>query len=148
MTGRGLIFLATFFLEKAKNLKICLSFGGSMPKAQIKQCPPIPPPHYTGFGLSKSQGTSTLHFWFKCQCGFCEMVDLSYWWSFIGKGLLLQPAHQGCFYIKVCTGIRCVKITVLNWTSKWVVYFVSPQVVLLETVMATAPLAFLFFICW
>ena len=29
---------------KAKHPKICLSFGGSMPDAQIKQCPLTPSP--------------------------------------------------------------------------------------------------------
>ena len=33
-----------FFSEKAKHPKICLSFGGCMPEAQIKQCPLTPSP--------------------------------------------------------------------------------------------------------
>ena len=28
---------------------------------------------------------------------FNEGVDLAPWWSFIGKGLRLQPAEQACF---------------------------------------------------
>ena len=27
---------------------------------------------------------------------FAEWVDFAYWWSFIGKGLRLQPAQQAC----------------------------------------------------
>ena len=27
-----------------------------------------------------------------------EGVDFAYWWSFIGKGLRLQPAQQACFF--------------------------------------------------
>ena len=34
-----------FFSEKAKDPKICLSLGGSMPEAQIKQCPLTPSPN-------------------------------------------------------------------------------------------------------
>ena len=32
---------------------------------------------------------------------FTEGVDLAHWWSFIGKGLRLQPAQQAC-YIYIC----------------------------------------------
>ena len=39
-------FLAKIFSEKAKLPKLCLSFGGSMPEAQIKQCPLTPPNYY------------------------------------------------------------------------------------------------------
>ena len=28
---------------------------------------------------------------------FAEWVGFAYWWSFIGKGLRLQPAQQACF---------------------------------------------------
>ena len=44
LTGIGYIFWPNFFSEKAKHLKICLSLGGSMPDAQIKQCPLTPSP--------------------------------------------------------------------------------------------------------
>jgi hypothetical protein len=36
-------------------------------------------------------------FWFKNYGDFAEWVDFAYWWSFIGKGLRLQPAQQACF---------------------------------------------------
>ena len=35
---RKVFFLTIFFSEKVKHPKICLSLGGSMPEAQIKQC--------------------------------------------------------------------------------------------------------------
>ena len=35
--------------------------------------------------------------WFKSYSDFAELVDFAYWWSFIGKGLRLQPAQQACF---------------------------------------------------
>ena len=38
------VFFMNFFSEKAKHPKICLSLGGSMPEAQIKQCPLTPSP--------------------------------------------------------------------------------------------------------
>ena len=36
-------FLTEIFSEIAKLPEICLSFGGSMPEGQIKQCPLTPP---------------------------------------------------------------------------------------------------------
>ena len=43
--GRGRVtFLAKKNSEKAKLPKICISFGGSMPIAQIKRCHLSPPP--------------------------------------------------------------------------------------------------------
>ena len=38
------LFLTKFFSEKAKHPKICLSFCGSMPEAQIKRCHLTPSP--------------------------------------------------------------------------------------------------------
>ena len=32
---------------------------------------------------------------------FAERVDFVYWWSFIGKGLHLQPPQQACFKKKL-----------------------------------------------
>ena len=32
----------------------------------------------------------------KVTANFAELVDYAYWWSFIGKGLRLQPAQQAC----------------------------------------------------
>ena len=43
-----------------------------------------------------SQG-QTAHDWFKSYGHFTEGVDFAYWWSFIGKGLRLQPVQQACF---------------------------------------------------
>ena len=34
---------------------------------------------------------------FKSYGHFSEGLDFAYWWSFIGKGLRLQPAQQACF---------------------------------------------------
>ena len=34
-----------------------------------------------------------------------EMVDFAYWWSCIGKGLRLQPAQLGCFFLRDETSI-------------------------------------------
>ena len=48
------------------------------------------------FDASKS------HQWFKSYGYFTEGVDCAYWWSFIGKGLRLQPAQQACFFASVC----------------------------------------------
>ena len=31
-------------------------------------------------------------YWFKSYGDFSERVDFAFWWSFIGKGLRLQPA--------------------------------------------------------
>ena len=39
-------FLTNFTSEEAEHPKIWLSFGGNMPKAQVKQRPTTPPPHY------------------------------------------------------------------------------------------------------
>ena len=48
--------------------------------------------------LSKSRRALKSHQWFK-SCGhFTEGVDIAYWWSGIGKGLLLQPSQQACFH--------------------------------------------------
>ena len=47
---------------------------------------------------SKSRRASKLHYWFKSYGNFDELVDFAHWWSFIGKGLLLQPAQQACFF--------------------------------------------------
>ena len=46
--------------------------------------------------LSKSRRPLKLHRWFKSYGHFIKGVDFSYWWSFIGKGLRLQPAKQAC----------------------------------------------------
>ena len=46
---------------------------------------------------SKSQRISKLQYWFKSYGIFAEWVDFAHWWSFIGKGLCLQPAQQACF---------------------------------------------------
>ena len=35
-----------------------------------------------------------LHYWFKIKRDFAEWVNFAYWWSFIRKGLRLQPT---CF---------------------------------------------------
>ena len=37
------------------------------------------------------------HYGFKSYGNFAEWVDFAHWWSFIGKGLHLQPAQQACF---------------------------------------------------
>ena len=37
---------------------------------------------------------SKLLYWFKSYGNFAELVDFAYWWSCIGKGLSLQPAHK------------------------------------------------------
>ena len=51
-------------------------------------------------GESKSRRASKLHNWFKSYGDFAEGVDFPNWWSFNGKGLLLQPAQQACFLPK------------------------------------------------
>ena len=48
-------------------------------------------------GDFKSRRASKSHFWFKSYGNFAEWVDFAHWWSFIGKGLLLQPAQQAVF---------------------------------------------------
>ena len=56
--------------------------------------------------ISKFQRASKLHFWFKGYGNFAEWKDFSDWWSFIGKGLRLQPAEPACFRsilnVKLC----------------------------------------------
>ena len=37
------------------------------------------------------------HYWFKSYGNFAEWMNFAYWWSFIGKGLRLQPAQQACY---------------------------------------------------
>ena len=44
------------------------------------------------FRDSKSWRASKLLYWFKSHGDFGKWVDFAYWWSFIGKGLGLQPA--------------------------------------------------------
>jgi hypothetical protein len=39
-----------------------------------------------------------MHYWCKSFADFAQWVDFAFWWSFIGKGLLLQPAQQACFF--------------------------------------------------
>ena len=36
-------------------------------------------------------------YWFKSYSNFAEWLGFAYWWSFIKKGLRLQPAQQACF---------------------------------------------------
>ena len=48
--------------------------------------------------LSKSRRASKSHHWFQSYGHVTKGVDLAYWWSFIGKGLCLQPAQQACFH--------------------------------------------------
>ena len=36
-------------------------------------------------------------YWFNSYDGFAEWVGFTYWWSFIEKGLRLQPEQQACF---------------------------------------------------
>ena len=47
--------------------------------------------------LSKSWSVSKSHQGLKSYGHFSEAVDFAYWWSWIGKGLRLQPAQQACF---------------------------------------------------
>ena len=48
-------------------------------------------------GNSKFQRASKSHYWFKSYGNFAGWVNFAHWWSFIGKGLRLQPAQQACF---------------------------------------------------
>ena len=52
-------------------------------------------------GESKSRRASKSHNWFKRNGDFAEWVDFTHWWSFIGKGLFLQPAQQACFLLDI-----------------------------------------------
>ena len=58
-------------------------------------------------GDSKSRRASKSHYWFKSYGDFAEWVDSSHWWSFIGKGLLLQPAQQACFHHTITYHTMC-----------------------------------------
>ena len=51
-----------------------------------------------------------LHYWFKSYGDFAEGVDFAHWWSFIGKGLRLQPAQQACFNMRVEGGNNPLKL--------------------------------------
>ena len=42
-------------------------------------------------------------YWFKSYGDLSELLDFAYWWSFIGKGLRLQPAQQACFLLMINT---------------------------------------------
>ena len=48
-------------------------------------------------GDSESRRASKSQYSFKNYGNFAEWVDFAHWWSFIGKGVLLQPAQQACF---------------------------------------------------
>ena len=68
---RGRIsFLAYIFSEKAKHFEKCLSFGGSMPQAQIKQFPLTQTPLFRGnkyklFNPSQNGPKACGGVWFK-----------------------------------------------------------------------------------
>ena len=47
---------------------------------------------------------------------FAERVDFVYWWSFIGKGLHLQPAQQACYDLNGRT-IRLIIVLFLSLIS-------------------------------
>ena len=50
---------------------------------------------------------SKSHGWFKSYGDFAKYVNFAYWWTFIGKGLRLQPAQQVClFYILLICGAQ------------------------------------------
>ena len=59
-------------------------------------------------GDSKSWRASKSHNCFKSYGGFAGWVDFSHWWSFIGKGLCLQPVQQACFYSICTTTTKCI----------------------------------------
>ena len=42
------------------------------------------------------------------------MVDFAHWWSFIGKGLLLQPVQQACFIIGRLKNLYILLIHIKN----------------------------------
>ena len=46
--------------------------------------------------ILNTERPSKLHYWFKSYGDYAEWVNFAHWWSFIGKGLCLQPAQQAC----------------------------------------------------
>ena len=53
----------------------------------------------TGLGHFKFRGHQNRITGYKIYGNFEERVDFAYWWSFIGKGLCLQPAQEGYFIL-------------------------------------------------
>ena len=66
-------------------------------------------------GDSKFQRASKLHCWFKSYGDLAEWVDFAHWWSFIGKGLRLQPAQQSCFLPKGMDIKDLIEIVILRY---------------------------------
>ena len=52
--------------------------------------------YVTILGDFKYRRASKSHYWLKSYGDFAEWVDFAHWWSFIGKGLRLQPVQQAC----------------------------------------------------
>ena len=50
-----------------------------------------------------------LLYWFKSYGDFAEWVDFAYWWSFIGKGLHLQPAQPACLFLFCIQNLRNIR---------------------------------------
>jgi hypothetical protein len=50
---------------------------------------------------------SKTHYWFKSYGDLAERVGFAHLWSFIGKGLRLQPAQQACFMSFLSAVISC-----------------------------------------
>ena len=74
------------------SLLVCENIFTTPPRPNGWRC-------YNFQGNSKSQRASKSHYWFKSYGDFPEWVDFAYWWSCIGKGLLLQPRKQACLEV-------------------------------------------------
>ena len=64
---------------------------------------------------------SKSHQWFKSYSHFTEGVEFARWWSFIGKGLRLQPAQKGLFKFDAASFAQiCVKLKIQHFLRETV----------------------------
>ena len=47
------------------------------------------------------------------------MVDFAYWWSFIRRGLRLQPAQQACLFVVMVVVVVVVATVVVIVMVVW-----------------------------
>ena len=77
-------------------------YGSAMPKRQEMVLSVMKQTALNLLGDSRSLRPSKLHDWFKSYGIFATLVDFSYWWICIRKGVSIQAAQQVCvlFYIE------------------------------------------------
>ena len=77
LTGVGSFFGQKKLSEKAKHPKICLSLGGSIPEAQIKQCPLTPSPKN---GPNLIAATALYCNYDCCRFAIFQCFFVGWWW--------------------------------------------------------------------